>query len=207
MNRFRSVLLMAVLFTALGSAGIAHAQERSGAMKFGPGAFTLAGDADFQPLPNLAAVGSVRFVLDRLILQPELQISTRGGMIREPLGPSDDDGSVRMDYGITYVDLPLLAGLTLGGRFAPALFAGPYGGIRIDAQTRLQFDNGGSLPNPVRDVRRLDLGLIGGTSAEVDTRFYRVVVEARGLYGLAPVFTDDPSMHHLGVMLLVGIVF
>jgi hypothetical protein len=205
MTPFRSATLVfaLVLAASLGAEEV-RCQEISGALKFGPGVFTFAGEGDYQPLANLNAAFTTRLAFGALILQPEVQIVSRGGMLRE--ASETTESSVRLDQNITYVDIPFLAGVVLGGPYTPVFYAGPYGGIRIDSQVRLQFNGGGFTPT-VRDVNRWDAGLIAGTSAEFDTRFYRVVVDLRGLYGLAPVFVDEPSMRHFGAMLLVGIAF
>lgn len=201
---FRSAFILLGLALAV-SAMESHAQEFSGSMKFGPGIFTLVGEDDASSLANLAAVGSFRFTFGTLVLQPEVQVSTRGGTLREGFPVSGAESTVRIDHGATYVDIPLLAGVNLGGPFAPALLVGPYGGVRVDSQIRLQFEDGGGFAVPLRSTNRFDAGLLAAASVEFDTRFYRIIVELRGIYGVAPVFTDEPSMRHLGALFLFGI--
>jgi hypothetical protein len=201
---FRSAAIILCL-ALVAFASESRAQDLSGSMKFGPGLFTLVGEDGFTTLPNLAAVGTFRFTFGDFVLQPEVQVSTRGGAYRESFPRAAGESTVRIEQGITYLDIPLLAGVTLGGPFMPTLVAGPYGGFRVDSQVRFEFENGGGFAVPLRSTNRLDAGFIAATSAEFDTRFYRIIVELRGIYGLAPVFTDDPSMRHLGAMLLVGI--
>jgi hypothetical protein len=205
-TRFRSVSLILLVATIAWSSE-AEAQDRTGAMKFGMGIYTLLGDADYQPLPGLAASGAVRFQFEQLLIQPELQLSTRGGMIRTEYETVAGPGSARIDHGITYVDIPLLFGFRMEEGISPAIFAGPYAGVRIDSRVNLQFDDGpGSLIDPLPDVHRFDFGFTAGASAEFQTRLYRLIFDLRGMYGFAPVFQEEPSMRHAGIIAMVGIV-
>lgn len=206
--RSAAPVLVIILWAGLASTD-ASAQERSGSIKFGPGFFTLLGEDDYKPLPNFAAAGSMRMTFGSMLIQPEILVSTRGGRTRQDVQTIAGQALVRIDQGITYLDLPILIGLSMRGALTPALYAGPYGGVRVDARWRLMFEDprGGQLAEALPQARRWDAGLTAGGSIEIQTNFYRVLLEARGLYGLAPVFREDPSMRHAGAMLLIGIVF
>ena len=188
-----------------------RAQDRTIALRAGLSGSTLSGEGDFDPLVNLTGALLLRMGMGAIFLQTEAQVATRGtsNPQREPFPtiPGTTNNYSRLRTDITYVDVPVLIGTKLGSGLQPMIYAGPYGGLRVDA--RNQFTNAATdltTTREARDVKLIDYGVAAGLGMEFPTRFYDVIVDLRGSLGLAPVYDTRGNERHRMLTLTAGFV-
>ncbi|MFW5972496.1 MAG: porin family protein [Bacteroidota bacterium] len=207
----RTGLLLAALL-ALSSSQL-FAQQRLWMLRAGPTVTTFESDLEYEPRVGLAASFGVRQYLSVFFVQPELQLSIRSSSRvfdepypTDPLNPTDRVSRRRTD--VTYVDLPVLLGIGLGGPVAPFIFGGPYGGMQFGATHSLtSISTGLATTRNAENINWFDYGFIAGLGGQAVILRQHIVFEARGLYGMAPVLDDGVNQYHRAAMLLVGIVF
>ena len=131
-----------------------------------------------------------------LQLQTELLHSTREVML---VDTTDD---MRAGYSLKYLELPALVRLDIPrrSRMTPFLAFGAAPALLIDARHSAGID-------PSDILHRLDLGLVGAVGARVALfSGLHVTVEARGVYGVADVFTRTPRRNR-GMFLSMALAY
>lgn len=213
---FRSILYAIGVLAGFSFVGVAtpsaSAQDRDIALRAGLSVTSLSGEGDFDPLINLAGALSVRLHFGAIFLQTEAQVTTRGtsNAQQEPYPIIPGSNIIpysRLRTDITYVDVPLFLGTQLQAGVKPAIYAGPYGGFRMNARDRFTnaiTDLTTTLDS--RDVKLLDYGVAAGVGLEIPSRFYHILIDLRATMGLAPVFDDAGDQHHRMLTLTAGFI-
>ena len=120
----------------------------------------------------------------RFAFQPELLFSAQG------LDYSTDYLYDKLIYKIntTYLQMPLLVKYTISlkRKWQPALYAGPYGAIKLSARKILEAE-GWRQETSMPTVRNTDLGLVAGFSAGFELGGGQLTVDFRTSYSLANV--------------------
>ena len=126
-----------------------------------------------------------------LAVRPELLFALKGG---RTLATIEGGGTATLDIELAYLELPVLAHLTLGrGRWRPVLFAGPAPALQIGCDLGVVVE-----PEPVRvtcneaeiTFREWDLGLVAGGGLEARLNRSTLALEARYTAGLRSILQD-----------------
>jgi hypothetical protein len=143
-----------------------------------------------------------------LSLRPELLFALKGGRTEVSL----EDGSiVTLDIDLAYIELPLLARVTLPtGRIRPVLFAGPTTGFQIgcDLQVITATETVRSSCNEVGVTifRSFDYGVVGGAGVEFGWAQSALSLEARYTAGLRSI-VDGVSVHNRAFDVVLALTF
>ncbi len=147
--------------------------------------------------------------MNRLVsVRPEVLFSLKGGraLITGTSTLAD------IDIELAYLELPLLARLTLpGGRFRPAIFGGPSAGIQIgcdvvivapDSTTRLTCGQ-----DDVSQVREWDFGWIAGAAIEMHLPRTTLALQGRYSAGFRSILEGNVDLRNRGMAVLFGLTF
>ncbi|QHT71359.1 PorT family protein [Rhodocytophaga rosea] len=141
-------------------------------------------------------------------IQPELMWSSKGTKIGSYRNiPFTQDGDIR--FNLNYIDLPVLAAVTLG---PVSIQAGPYVSYLFNANVknlREDLSTGMVAELDEDDFQRVDYGLAGGLA--VDIKGFQI--GARYMYGLREIGNSDiagqltRNAKNQGLQFFVGIGF
>lgn len=160
--------------------------------------FTLGGNWGTMQSPGLDPGRHVAFaggfvlrqpVAGPLSLQSELLLNQKGVEVE-----SDEEGAI--DYGVGYLELPLLIHLKTPSLQSVTVHgeAGGFGAVKLFER---QTPGGGGLNVPIRTgvsfYRRINAGIVAGVGATVPIRGQRLNVTVRRAWGLRNVARDVPN--------------
>lgn len=202
---FRSSTFSAfVVATLVVVASVGRAEAQTSYLYAGV-AYTNAATEVANGQANLAATLGRRFELGPMYMAGEVQLAVRGATRDELVA----ENAVLENWRLTntYVDIPLMLGISGGRGVRPYVQAGPFLGMRVDSRTRYLVRP----PHPgIIDVQgsmqRFDYGMIGGAGVMIDTRFYRLGIELRGQAGAVNVSDELLPGPMRSLTLLMGIV-
>lgn len=119
----------------------------------------------------------------RLAVQPEALYSRKGAKVDLPIG----EVGIALDY--LELGLPLRADLMETSSIRPYLFAGPYAGVKLNAELALRviINIDTDIDERVRDT---DFGVLGGGGLRFDAGSTNLDLEARYSWGLTRVNED-----------------
>ena len=210
-------LVIALIGIAAAGVPCASAQERQFGGKAGASIASVSaeegGDAYGVRSGLTGGVFTVLPASRHLALQLEMLVTERGGSL-----PIDDptivQGSRKSRYLFQYLDVPVLARLTMSRSSARAIhaFAGPMVSVRTSAKAQdalvglgggafgIEDDIGGS-------VKRFDAGLVVGGGVDVGRR---LVIDGRYSWGLLDVNRGDTDVYRVrnrGFAVMAGMRF
>jgi hypothetical protein len=143
-------------------------------------------------------------------VQPELLFSLKGGRTVALIAGTSTLADI--DIELAYLELPVLARLTLpGGRFRPAIFGGPSAGIQIgcdvliivpDSTTRLTCGQ-----DDVSQVREWDFGWIAGAAVEMHLPRTTLALQGRYSAGFRSILEGNVDLKNRGMAVLFGLTF
>jgi hypothetical protein len=145
-----------------------------------------------------------------LSLRPEVLFSLKGGRTVALITGTTTLADI--DIELAYLELPVLARLTLpGGRFRPAIFGGPSAGIQIgcdvliivpDTTTRLTCGQ-----DEVSQVREWDFGWIAGAAIEMHLPRTTLALQGRYSAGFRSILEGNVDLKNRGMAVLFGLTF
>ena len=147
-------------------------------------------------------------------VRPEVLFSLKGGTNLTRFG-----GDIaEVDIELAYLELPVLARLTLpGGRFRPVLFGGPSVGLQIGCDflftvpmgsTRLTCgETADTAVREVTGVREWDFGWIAGAAVEMHLPRTTLALQGRYSAGFRSVLEGPVDLRNRGVAVLFGLTF
>jgi hypothetical protein len=145
-----------------------------------------------------------------LSVRPEVLFSLKGG--RTVALITGTSTLVDIDIELAYLELPILARLTLPGRrFSPAIFGGPSAGIQIgcdilfvlpDSTTRLTCGQ-----DDVSQVREWDFGWIAGAAIEMHLPRTTLALQGRYSAGFRSILEGNVDLRNRGMAVLFGLTF
>jgi hypothetical protein len=143
-------------------------------------------------------------------VRPELLFSLKGGRIVALLAGTSTLADI--DIELAYLELPVLARLTLpGGRLRPAIFGGPSAGIQIGCDilivepkstTRLTCGQ-----DDVSQVREWDFGWIAGAAIEMHLPRTTLALQGRYSAGFRSILEGNVELRNRGIAVLFGLTF
>lgn len=134
-------------------------------------------------------------------------ISIQSEILFVSKGPDiERDGMVSDTFNVRYIEIPLLAHLTLPleGRISPYLLAGPSLGFLLSA--KLEDHNNGSVTDRTDLANSVDLGVLAGVGAKLALAGPHVLmIEGRYDQGLATISqVDDEDLKNRVVSIVLG---
>jgi hypothetical protein len=149
-------------------------------------------------------------------VRPEVLFSLRGGRAQTLIEGGSDVAEV--DIELAYLELPVLARLTLpGGRFRPVVFGGPSVALQIGCdflftvQMRsFRLTCGETADTTVREVsgvREWDFGWIAGAAVEMHLPRTTLALQGRYSAGFRSVLQGPVDLRNRGVAILFGLTF
>ena len=147
-------------------------------------------------------------------VRPEVLFSLKGGTNLTRFG-----GDIaEVDIELAYLELPVLARLTLpGGRFRPVVFGGPSVGLQIGCDflfttpmRSARLTCGETSDTAVREftgVREWDFGWIAGAAVEMHLPRTTLVLQGRYSAGFRSVLEGPVDLRNRGVAVLFGLTF
>lgn len=176
-SRLLAAVVAVMLFTSVSQAQMTGLDI---GVTAGVNVATIAGDDD-EDLSNLTGfmvgVSFIHRFTDMWSFQPEIAYSMKGAKF--------DDGVDEGEIKLTYIDLPLLAKISLGtamGQARPALYVGPYAAFNLSCD----IEGGGvSVDCDAADLepKTMDFGAIAGIGLD----FGNINVFARYQFGLTNI--------------------
>jgi hypothetical protein len=169
----------------------------------------VAGEADWQVKTGFVAGGCVSFNLfEFFAIQPELLFSWKGAQFQE----ETSEHFYEQIIGLTYIDLPILAKLTvpLDSRYRPFLYAGPYFGLKLSATSRITIESASDFidqETKLDSAKTWDRGLVYGGGIQIILIGGTFVLEARYAMSSASVFNVGAEKKNKVVSILVGAQF
>ncbi|MBX9781722.1 MAG: PorT family protein [Chitinophagaceae bacterium] len=160
-----------------------------------------------------------------LSLQPEINFSPQGGQRKGmQTVPADKLGDITLPPGtklyagfkttsiLNYIEIPVLAKITLGNKLKYYLFAGPHIAFLVEAKTKtsgsslLYLDKNGTMPlqingNPLppvsfnattdikESIKTINAGLQGGLGLQYKLGPGFIFIEGRAIFGLVNIQT------------------
>jgi hypothetical protein len=203
-----AICLMAV-------AGDAGAQERSAfGAQVGYSRADLTGEASDLVESRQGAITGVYLHLPVnpvVSVRPELLFSLKGG--RTVALISGTSTLADIDIELAYLELPVLARLTLpGGRVRPAIFGGPSAGVQIGCDVLFTFSPDSTSrmtcgQDDVSQVRQWDLGWIAGAAIEMHLPRTTLALQGRYSAGFRSILEGNVELRNRGIAVLFGLTF
>jgi hypothetical protein len=143
-------------------------------------------------------------------LRPEVLFTLKGGRILAQVEGTSDIALV--DIELAYLELPVLARLTLpGGRFRPVVFGGPSAGLQIgcDLLIRTPADSTHLTcgQDEATQVREWDFGWVAGAAIEMHLPRTTLALQGRYSAGFRSVLEGAVDLRNRGMALLFGLTF
>jgi hypothetical protein len=143
-------------------------------------------------------------------VRPEVLFSLKGGRTVALIAGTSD--LVDIDIELAYLELPILARLTLpGGRLRPALFGGPSAGLQIGCDILFIYPDSTSRvtcgQTAASQVREWDFGWIAGAAIEMHLPRTTLAVQGRYSAGFRSVLEGNVDLRNRGLAVLFGLTF
>jgi hypothetical protein len=142
-------------------------------------------------------------------VRPEVVFSVKGGSI--VTGIQDSPDLAMVDIELAYLELPLLARLTLPrGRFRPAVFGGPSVGVQIGCDLLITTPTtsvDGTCGENVTGVAEWDYGWVAGAAIEMHLPRTTLALQGRYSAGLRSVVEGPVDLKNRGLAILFGLTF
>ena len=160
--------------------------------------------------------------LNRIVsVRPELLFSLKGGRTVARIAGSSTLAD--LDIELAYLELPLLARLTLpGGRFRPAIFGGPSAGLQIGCDVLIIFSpdstsrltcgqkvrpEAGEEEEELSQVREWDIGWMAGAAIEMHLPRTTLALQGRYSAGFRSILEGNVELRNRGMAVLFGLTF
>jgi hypothetical protein len=212
------------LLAPLAAARDARAQEHSAVgAQAGYSRADLTGEASDLVESRQGAITGVylHLPLNRIVsVRPELLFSLKGGRTVARIAGSSTLAD--LDIELAYLELPLLARLTLpGGRFRPAIFGGPSAGLQIGCDVLIIFSPDstsrltcGQKTRPeageeeeLSQVREWDIGWMAGAAIEMHLPRTTLALQGRYSAGFRSILEGNVELRNRGMAVLFGLTF
>lgn len=144
-------------------------------------------------------------------VRPELIFSLKGGGTVALIAGTSTLADI--DIELAYLELPVLARLTLaGGRFRPVVFGGPSAGIRIGCDFLIVFSADSTRretcgQDPVDQLRAWDFGWIAGAAIEMPLPRTTLALQGRYSAGFRSILEGNVDLRNRGMAVLFGLTF
>jgi hypothetical protein len=211
----RATLGIAICLMAMAMARDAGAQDRAAVgAEVGYSRADLTGEASDLVESRQGAITGVYLHLPvnpMVSVRPELLFSLKGGRTVALIAGTSDLFDI--DIELAYIELPVLARLTLpGGRFRPAIFGGPSAGLQIGCDIVFTFPDSTSRltcgeKTEVSQVREWDFGWIAGAAIEMHLPRTTVALQGRYSAGFRSVLEGTVDLRNRGMAVLFGLTF
>lgn len=211
------------LFLAL--ALCSYALSAQVAVKAGVNFANMVFESSADELTDVTEDGSLGFTIgaafilpvnDFFAIQPEVQFIQKG--VETSYKVLGEEYVNKLTYN--YIDIPILARVSLGGTYGEGLGiylnAGPYIGYALNGKSKIESplgDNESDIEFDDEDrQKRVDFGLAGGAGLTIGNLF----IEARYMYGTNNLLDDDANnsndndfdkYQHRGLALTAGLIF
>jgi hypothetical protein len=146
-------------------------------------------EANYGRLTSFGAGGFLRFGLGPLILQPEVQMLTKGSKVNDIAGTEDD-----IEYKFDYLEIPVQVRLGVGGgAFTAYLLAGPTFSFELDCMIEAdQEDSDVEFDCDDEEVefferKSFDLGATGAIGLDLRMGPGNLFVEGRYTHGFTNI--------------------
>lgn len=214
----RAALGIAIcLLAPLAAARDARAQEHSAVgAQAGYSRADLTGEASDLVESRQGAITGVYLHLpvNRIAsVRPELLFSLKGGRTVALIAGTSTLAD--LDIELAYLELPLLARLTLpGGRFRPAIFGGPSAGLQIGCDVLIIFSPDstsrltcGQEEQDLSQVREWDIGWMAGAAIEMHLPRTTLALQGRYSAGFRSILEGNVELRNRGMAVLFGLTF
>lgn len=195
---------------------LCEAQVKSSGVKVGLSMVKMTGEGtdeledafelDLKSKLGFCAGGFLVFDLTpEIAFQPEVLLVQKGVKGEEEFFGE----TLTLNVSAMYIDIPLLFKYMLPaqGMVAPAVFAGPYFGFKVDDSVKVEY--AGETETESMDAKSLDYGVVFGAGIEYPISTGKLVFDARYVLGLANINSeeDEGAVKNSGLMIMVGYAF
>jgi hypothetical protein len=202
------VLATALLTLAAASTEATPGRVAGKGMKFGLARTDMTGAGVEPGLTSQTGLTAGAFLTlqltDILSFQPEILFAQKGAEF--------EGGARPYEYQFSYIEVPALWKLTIGGRgapFRPNLYAGPFVAFKTGAQIETYFDPGQeeSVEESFPSARRIDAGYAMGAGADQIMGPGRVLLDIRYGRSLVNAITTSGEVRHGAISFFLGYSF
>jgi hypothetical protein len=145
-------------------------------------------------------------------LQPEIYYVMRGTRASEIFDITEVKATLKTDY----IDIPLLVKFKIPSKSSikPILFAGPYIGFRLNAQSVIEVAGQKTEIDYKEQIKNQHMGLIVGGGIEFNFKSMKLILEGRYSFGVTSIYKRHESVpisnielipHSFVLMLGIGI--